>query len=184
MIIKYLQYRYVKARMGAYLDGELSPQSRRFIARQIDENTRCYRLYIDSKQTKQELERYLPSMGKPQTGQLESLWLNIQSELHQPQQRTVHRQPKYSLSYGVALLVLAIMLLTPLALDTRLAYSTPIADYALPVIDTAQITSAITTPDANVQVIALAHQTDIHLGATRQATVPLQNTPAPRTPSN
>lgn len=184
MILKYLKYRYVKARMSAYLDGDLSPQSRRFISRQIDENSNCYRLYIDSKQTKQALERELPVLGKPDAGQLEALWTTIQTELKQPDSQVIRHRPNYSLSYGVAFVVLIIILLAPLALDTRLGYVTPLTDYPLPVVDTVQTTSPATTPDANVQAIALVVQTEADIVATRRATVPLQNTPAPHTPSN
>ena len=127
MLLKYLQYRYVKARMTAYLDGELPVKTRRFIARQIDENPLCYQEYIRTKQTRQELERTLPVFGKASTGQLDNLWANIQEELNQPETKTLlQRRPGYSLSYGVAMLVLAIIMLAPFAIDAGRANLLPV----------------------------------------------------------
>ncbi|MEM9951190.1 MAG: hypothetical protein AAF846_06315 [Chloroflexota bacterium] len=184
MLIKYLQYRYVKARMMAYLDGELSLQTRRFIARQIDENPLCYREYISAKQTHQELKQSLPTFGTAQDSQLNAIWATIQQEMTQPApistpQRT-RLQPSYRLSYSVALLVLGIILLAPFAIDVSRSQPVPIAQ-PLPD-DTLEITLPASTPEADSQMIAFAVETYAQIGATSRPNIPLQNTPAPQTP--
>lgn len=184
MVIEYLQYRYVKARMTAYLDGDLTPKARRFIARQIDENPLCYREYISAKQTHQELERILPTLGKADAGQLDAIWANIQSELVQaspePRQRTL--QPQYRLSYSVALLVLGILMLTPFVIDAGRSQLVPVAQLPAPDEAILQVTSAVATPYPDAQAIAFAVQTASETRATVDASIPLQNTPAPQTP--
>lgn len=184
MLLNYLKYRYVKARMTAYLDGELSIRSRRFVARQIDENPLCYREYILAKQSKQELERTLPTFGKADTPQLEKLWANIQAELNQADEvmpKQVMRRPSYSLSYSVAVLVLAIILLTPFAIDVSRASISPIPEQPSPE-DTVGVTSRAGTPAPDSTAIALAVDTTVQVQTTAQSEIPLQNTPAPRTP--
>ncbi len=185
MLLNYLKYRYVKARMTAYLDGELSTKSRHFVARQIDENPLCYREYILAKQSKQELERSLPMFGKADRAQLDNLWANIQTELNQPDElatplRRVHR-PSYSLSYGVAALLLAILLLTPFAIDVSRASISPIPEQPSPE-ETVGVTSRAGTPAPVSTAIALAADTTSHVQTTLQSEIPLQNTPASRTP--
>lgn len=181
MLIKYLQFRYVKARLNAYLDGDLPLKTRRFIARQIDENPLAYREYIRLKQTRQELERSLPVFGKADSGQLDALWANIQQELSQPEpiaQRTL-RPVHYSLSYGVAMLLFVIIILTPFAIDAGRTGLSPVPQ-PFPE-STADLTLA-STPDANSRAIALAITTQEQV--TGLPEIPLQNTPAPKTPGS
>lgn len=182
MLLKYLQYRYVKARMTAYLDGDLPVKTRRFIARQIDENPLCYQDYIRAKQTRQELERALPTFGKPESGQLDNLWANIQLELNQPEFVVVQsRQPYgYSLSYGVAMLVLAIIMLAPFAIDAGRSSLLPVS-HALPE-QVAELALSAATPDSEVRAVAIAVNTEVQ--SSTVSSVPLQNTPAPRTPGS
>ncbi len=182
MLVKYLQFRYVKARMTAYLDGDLPVKTRRFIARQIDENPLCYREYIRAKQTRQEIERTLPVFGKADSGQLDNLWANIQAELNQPETESVpmsHR-PGYSLSYGVAMLILVIIMLAPFAIDAGRSSISP-ESHSLPEHLTGQ-TSPASTPDAEFRAVAVAVNTEVQV--TSASRIPLQNTPAPRTPGS
>lgn len=182
MLLKYLQYRYVKARMNTYLDGDLPVKTRRFIARQIDENPLCYQDYIRAKQTRQELEHSLPSFGTPQVGQLDNLWVNIQAELNQPDTVTAH--PKhpygYSLSYGVAMLLLAFIMLAPFAIDAGRSSLSPVS-HALPE-QVAELALSAATPDAEVRAVAVAINTEVQ--SRTVSSIPLQNTPAPRTPGS
>ncbi|MEO1287730.1 MAG: hypothetical protein AAFV93_08170 [Chloroflexota bacterium] len=182
MLIKYLQYRYVKARMMAYLDGELSLQTRRFIARQIDENPLCYREYISAKQTHQELKQSLPTFGTANDSQLDAIWATIQQEMAQPAptSQPTRLQPSYRLSYSVALLVLGIILLAPFAIDVSRSQLVPVAQ-PLPD-DTLEITLPASTPEADSQMIAFAVETYAQIGVTSRPNIPLQNTPAPQTP--
>lgn len=182
MLLNYLRYRYVKARMTAYLDGELSDKARRFIARQIDENPRCYDDYIRARQSKQDIERHLPTFGQAEANQLDNMWAAIQAEMKQPQEKLTPIQPlqrpSYSLSYGVAVLVLAVILLTPFALNSNRLVTEPIAQQPAPE-ETALITSEATDAPA---MVALISETDVQMQSTRDTQIPLQNTPAPRTP--
>lgn len=182
MLLKYLQYRYVKARMMAYLDGDLPVKTRRFIARQIDENPLCYQDYIRAKQTRQELERTLPVFGTAESGQLDNLWANIQAELNQADTATpqVKHPYSYSLSYGVAMLVLAIIMLAPFAIDAGRSGLSPVS-HALPE-QVAELALSAATPDAEVRVVAVAVNTEEQ--SITVSSIPLQNTPAPRTPGS
>jgi anti-sigma factor RsiW len=183
MLLNYLRYRYVKTRMNAYLDGELPLTARRFIARQIDENPLCYRDYIRAKQSKQELERSLPTVGQVQAGQLDNLWATIQAELNQPENSTTRTNPRpsYSLSYGVAMLILAIIMLAPFAIDASRMSVSPVPQHPLPE-ETALLTSPASTPDAHPRAIALVVDTAVQVQSTHRSGIPLQNTPAPHTP--
>ncbi|GAB5491473.1 MAG: hypothetical protein Phog2KO_16880 [Phototrophicaceae bacterium] len=185
MLLNYLKYRYVKVRMTAYLDGDLSLKARRFVARQIDENPLCYQEYIRAKQSKQELERTLPSFGKAEQSQLDNVWANIQAELNQPKTvvdtiQASHR-PIFSLSYGVTVLLFFVMMLTPLALDASRASISPIPQQPAPE-EIVDATTRASTPDPNSTAIALAPDTTIQVQTTLRSDIPLQNTPAPRTP--
>ena len=183
MLLNYLKYRYVKARMMAYLDGDLSIKARRFVARQIDENPVCYQEYIRAKQSKQELERALPAFGKADKPQLDNLWANIQAELNQPETVPVRAmtRPTFSLSYGVTALLFLVMMLTPLAVDASRASISPIPQQPAPE-KIADVTTRASTPEPNSTAIALAPDTPIQVQTTLRSDIPLQNTPAPRTP--
>jgi len=183
MLISYLRYRYVKNRMTAYLDGELPVKTRRFIARQIDENSLCYREYIRAKQSRQELERSLPVFGKAENGQLDNIWANIQAELNQPESKSapVMMRPRYSLSYGVAMLIFAVIMLTPFAIDVSRSGESPVPQHPLPE-QAVNRTSPASTPGAETRAIAFAVNSDVQTEtqATNRATIPLQNTPEAR----
>lgn len=172
MLLKYLKYRYVKARLAAYLDGELPANTRRFIAREIDENPLAYREYLRARQTKQALERLLPSFGKPETGQLDAIWANIQGELQQESRPRRPLRPQFSFAYGFAVIVIAMLLLAPLAFDTHRASAS-----ALPSLPAPEI---LTTSPA----ITEAQVTTVALGATDDLAKHLQNTPEAPTGTN
>lgn len=183
MLINYLRYRYVKNRMTAYLDGDLPVKTRRFIARQIDENPLCYREYIQAKQSRQEIERSLPTFGKAENGQLDTIWANIQAELNQPETgpAPMMMRPRYSLSYGVAMIIFAIIMLTPYALDVRRADESPVPQHPLPE-QVVRNTSPAGTPVAETRAIAFVVNTDsqVETQASNRLSVPLQNTPEAR----
>lgn len=179
MILKYLRYRYVKARMTAYLDGELPVKTRRFIARQIDENLLCYEEYIRARQTKQTLERELPTLGRAGNKQLDNIWANIQSELQAPETRPVvaHR-PRFTWGYGLATIVLAMILLAPFALDVSRVHVTvpqhPLPDFA--------VTQTSPARNAATHATSVAFAQDTRVQSTDDLSAQLQNTPEPNTP--
>jgi hypothetical protein len=180
MLLKYLRHRYVKARMTAYLDGELSTQTRRFIARQIDENPLCYQEYIRSRQTKQALELDLPTFGRARQGQLDNIWANIQSELKVVDGVVISRpRLSYSWAYGFAALMMALILLAPFALDARHLGVSNIPKQPLPEIAATQ-TSPAQTASVNPTSVAFAQDTEVQ--STDDLSAELQNTPIPNKP--
>ena len=119
-MLSYLRFRYVKARMTAYISGELPTATRRFIARQIDEDERCYKEYIRQRQTKNELERVLPTLGRSDETQLSNIWANIQTELNRPAETIVTvRKHSFQLGYGLVIVAMTIALLVPLSFDAQ-----------------------------------------------------------------
>lgn len=107
------KYRYCKARMIAFLDGELPPRTYRRVARYIDECSDCYKEYIRQRDLHQELAHRLSVFGSPGLGQLDRIWDTIQDELQLPPR--AHVYPWY-LSYGLVTLVIILALFLPLML--------------------------------------------------------------------
>jgi anti-sigma factor RsiW len=104
-------YLYCKARMIAFLHGELPPGSRRRVARYIDECPKCYAEYVRQRSLQHELAHRLPSLGQPNPDQLDRIWAGIQAEM-QPAPR--HTPLAYIARYGLATLALVMALLVPL----------------------------------------------------------------------
>jgi anti-sigma factor RsiW len=159
MLLKYLKYRYVKARLAAYLDGELPAKTRRFIARQIDENPLAYQEYIRARQTKQSLERALPSFGKPESGQLNAVWANIQREMQKEERPPRNRRlrPQYSFGYGFAVVLIALLMIAPFAFDAQRVSASSVPSQPSPELQTtspaiteAQATAVAFVGDAKV----------------------------------
>ncbi|MEL7433413.1 MAG: hypothetical protein AAFN11_05655 [Chloroflexota bacterium] len=183
MLLTFLRYRYTKARMSAYVNGECTPETRRFIARQIDSDPCCYDEYMRVREIKAQLEAEMPRLGRPEDAQLSAIWANIQSEMVQPApepvlQARIRLRPRYSLGYSVAMLLLAIIMLTPFAYDGQKSAPSGIAQQPMP-----EATAAVMTPSADstteASAIVVAAQTDPSETRTRP---PQFNTPAPRTP--
>jgi anti-sigma factor RsiW len=180
-MLKYLRYRYATAKMAAYVNGELPLKTRRFISRFLDEDPRVYEEYIRQRQTKLELERQLPVFGRPQQKQLDSIWTAIQAEMNAPDKSDITptaTRPRYSLGYGLAVVLCALALLVPLAFDTSRANASAVPEKPLP--ETVEFTTpSHDTPSAQPTSIAVAARTETR--ATDDV-ADLQNTPAPHTP--
>lgn len=192
MILRYLRYRYTKARMTAYINSELPTKTRRFIARQIDSDPRCYDVYLQHRQTKQELERDLLIFGKADAPQLQNIWTNIQSELNAPTiaTTTTNIQPrpqmKFSLGYGLAIVLCVFALMLPMFVETNTVHASgaPI-EQAIP-----EVTSIVTVqkvitvkPTSIAQVIETDVET-IEAQVTDAVKPKMQNTPDPLTPAS
>lgn len=108
-----LKYRYCKARMAAYLDGELSLDARRRVSRYIDECPDCYREYVRHRELRRELSYRMPLFGMPRTGQLERIWAGIQENV---QNTSGYARPRYDIRYSLVALALALAFLLPMAL--------------------------------------------------------------------
>ena len=75
------KYRYCKVHMAKYLSGDLSDLTRRRIARFIDESQDCYEEYLRQREVSDQLQRTLPSFGRPDSQRLDNIWMSLQSEL-------------------------------------------------------------------------------------------------------
>lgn len=189
MLLKFLRYRYAKARMSAYIEGTLPPDTRRFVARQIESNPRCYQEYMRLRQLHEQLKAEIPRFAMPDDTQLDTMWAHIQSEIAISKPvatpRRIALRPRFSLGYSVAMLFIVIIMLTPVAHSAAKTVPVPIVERPLP-----EATEAINTPSAagiteraaNAKTVEIAAQTtNTHAPHTR---LPAYNTPEPRTPSS
>lgn len=172
------KYRYCKVHMAQYLSGDLSDTTRRRIARYIDECQDCYDEYIRQRNLANELERELPSLGRPSTQKLDNMWASIQAEMALPTETQSNmlyrprRHPKWS--YGLVMMVVALLLLTPLAVGHHVSASPvelPPRPQALVIVKT----PAVVAQDNHVVLASIS---------ITQPSIPikfplLQNTPAP-----
>jgi hypothetical protein len=183
MLLKYLRYRYIKMRMLDYLDGELPAKTRRFIARQIDENPLCYQEYIRARQTKQSIERDLSTFGRAEKRQLELIWANIQIELDSDKNANTPDSTRlnthYSWGYGLATVMLAMILLAPFALDASRVNASVLPQHPLPELALTQTSPAKTEA---ISPTSVAFAQDTQLQSTDDLSAKLQNTPEPTTP--
>jgi len=181
-MLRLLRVRYARARMSAYVNGELPPNTRRFVARIIDEDQGCYEAYLAQRRVQDELQRTLPLVGSPRSGQLDSLWQQISAEMAAPEAQTPavrgELQPSYSLGYGLAAGFLLLLLALPYAVNVG-----AVSASAVPHPQPAQIVTEeapISEPGAAVTPTGIALRTDAQ--GTQLARNELHNTPAARTP--
>jgi anti-sigma factor RsiW len=178
-MLKYLRYRYAKTKMTAYINGELSANTHRFVGRLINEDERVYQEYIRQRQTKQKLERELPIFGRPDAGQLNAVWANIQAEMSKPDTPPASR-PRYSLSYAVAAVMFALAVLIPFAFDASHASAAASPQESVP--ETVEFTTPDTKePNAQPTSVAVAAAVQTQAQVTDEVNADIQNTPAPRT---
>ena len=122
-----LKYRYCKARMAAYLNGEMSLASRRRMARYIDECPDCYAEYRRQLDVTRELESSVGGLGRPDRPQLRRIWSNVQTNIqyeatsHQPAEHAPRRPARY----GLVLLAFLVAVLLPWTLGNRNVPSIP-----------------------------------------------------------
>ena len=160
--------RYCKKRMTAFIHGELPPHVRRRIGRYIDECPDCYAEYLRQRELARDLERGLPSVGMPCVSQLDRIWAGVQAELSNtpPPHRPARR---YSFSYGMAVVLMAVMVVLPGAVagqharmnvpsqpapELQVLQKTPTSQAALPVLPTA-VAVASTEDSSSVTVVLL-----------------------------
>lgn len=178
-MLKYLRYRYAKNRMAAYINGELSVTTRRFVARMIDSDERCYQEYVSQRQKKQELERDLPRFGQADKQQLSTMWAAIQAEMNTPSPATL-RPTKRPVTYRLALIVTVLLLVLPFVWSNASPATAVLPQQPSPELlstQTAPSLLRLTAPTLVALVTLNDHQ------ATDAARPDLQNTPAPHTPA-
>lgn len=171
------KYRYCKVHMAQYLSGDLPDTTRRRIARYIDECDDCYNEYIQQRNLANQLERELPVLGRPSATKLDSIWASIQSELETPTQTSsdmlmIRPQKRQTWTYGLVMLMVAFMMMVPLAIG----YHASVSPVPLP--PRPQVIEIVKTPTT------IADNNQVILASITQPGIPLrmpllQNTPAP-----
>ncbi|MFO7320528.1 MAG: zf-HC2 domain-containing protein [Chloroflexota bacterium] len=99
----------------AYVHNQLADSDRRRVARHLNDCPVCYAAYLAQREVAQELAGTIPSIGLPDSLQLNRMWLAIQSDMNRP--RTIPR-PQLA-RMGVACLVFVLALLLPWSLDKQ-----------------------------------------------------------------
>lgn len=155
------KYRYCKARMTAFVHGELSPQSRRRVARYIDECADCYAEYMRHRELQRELLHDLPAFGKPDEAQLDRMWSVIQGEVFTPQRRTTPNF--YRMRYGFATAAFFVVFMLPFTLGNN----TIATASTTPPTPAEVVTAAMSTPGGTV---ALAEEAQILVSASVETT--------------
>jgi anti-sigma factor RsiW len=108
-----IKYRFVKARIPAYINRELPAYLRRYVARQIDTDVRCRREYQQQRALSQEIEHKLAFLPHPSRQQKQYLWHNIEQAINAPQSSSSKKMMPI-LGYSVAVVMLVLLMLSPL----------------------------------------------------------------------
>lgn len=157
-----LNYRYCKHHMAAYVAGDLRPAVRRRVARLIDSDPRCYRLYMQQREVMRALDARLPGYGTPDAAQLDRVWAGIQASLTpsaaRPRRKALHVSPRY----GVVTALVGVLLLAmivPLAVwNAPVAAITP----ATPPEPVTPLVAATELPQPRVQYVHVGYRTGAH----------------------
>ncbi|MBC8099104.1 MAG: hypothetical protein H7Y11_06650 [Armatimonadetes bacterium] len=160
MLLNYLRLRYTKARMVAYLHGELPPAARRRVARYIDRYPACYAEYAKQRDAVRELSFRLPLVGQAETPDFTRMWSAIQTQLasdsaprrQHPRMGMVSR---LQLQYGAVGLVLALVLLLPVTFSGTRGALTVSAAQPVP----ATATAEANTPSAEGELVTVLVKT-------------------------
>ena len=103
--------RYCRAHLDAYAAGELAPPARRRVAAHLDHCAACYAVYAQRREVVRELQRSLPLLGYANPPDFGQVWLKVQRELP--------RGSGHSMQYGLAALLLLVLLLVPFTMGHR-----------------------------------------------------------------
>jgi anti-sigma factor RsiW len=111
-----LRCQAVQTHLTAYIHGELPLKARRRVSAHLERCERCQSAYQRQRELVRDLEQELPRVGQAQSAQLARVWSKVQTELDTPARR---RRPslRYRASYGVAALLLVIVMFVPYALN-------------------------------------------------------------------
>lgn len=174
-MLHFFKYHYCKMRMTAFVNGELSMDARRRIARYIDECPRCYAEYAHQRGLQQELMRTLPGLGKPDERQVSAMWDAIQRDLQPSATQQKPRVPHYQLRYGMATIVIVLILALPLTLSDTAANTTVSVTHPRPVAN--HTISTISPQSTPIAVVATPVETINNQTATTTAEAAPQRTP-------
>jgi len=115
-MLRLFRLRFCRARMTDYLEGRLSAEDRRRIARAIDRDPACYAEYVRQRELRRELTASVPRVGKPSQRRLDALWMAIQADLMpNAPRRVVHPTPlPFRARYGFAGMAIGLLVILPL----------------------------------------------------------------------
>lgn len=117
--------RHCQARMSAYVNGEVSPQVRRRMARHLHTCSRCYAVYQRESQLRNLLERDLPPFGVAGRTQLSAIWVEVRAELTQ-HKTAVRRPSQHIMRYGFVVALMLVVMFLPMALyDEAVSVTVP-----------------------------------------------------------
>ncbi len=102
---------YCRAHLDAYLAGELAAPARRRVAAHLDQCAACYRVYVQRRELARQLSRELPLVGHAGAPDFGQVWVKVQAELP--------RESGHPMQYGLAALLLALLLLVPFTMGHR-----------------------------------------------------------------
>jgi uncharacterized C2H2 Zn-finger protein len=163
---------YCKAHLQAYIDGELTPKSRRRISQHLDRCPACYSAYAQRRDFSRELQQAIPLVGQRGAPDFKQMWGAIQAELPQPQPRF------YQARYGLALLAFTLMLIVPFTMGHRDISRMPPSPPA-PELLTKHETPDVTEPVAYATVAA-----SITVASEFKPVTLLPTVPEPRNPES
>lgn len=169
------KYWYCKARMTAYIHGELPPRSRQRMARFIDECPLCYREYQRQSARMRELQRGVPLLGRPDPARLDRIWAGVQAELARPTASAPPPPRHYTPGYGFAALLLVMLLVFPWALG-RSGVQSGIPQQPSPDQSALAATPVRTAGGSAPTAVALV----LTASTEKDTSILLQNTPAPQ----
>ncbi len=170
------KYRYCKVQMLRYVSGDLSDSARRRVARYIEECEDCYREYRRQRDFAQQLERSLPSFGRPDAQRLEKLWGAVERDLQAPSSRRAWfrdfgLRTSMQFNYGLLITAIAIALLLPL----MVGYHASIVAADVPAAPRSPLVfGELSRENADRQFVISTSQ-----ASSRRTGPQLQNTPSP-----
>ncbi len=148
------KYRYCKARMVAFVNGDLSLRARRRIAHYIDECSKCDDLYTQERRMAQELQDRLHRTKAPDVMQVTRMWSAIQAEMTPVSADKSRSVPYYyqRTRYAVAMMVMVLTMAVTIILGNSSASLA--AETTLPEPVNRYTLATTTSPDDNVLVAA------------------------------
>ena len=111
-----LTCRYIQSRIPAFVDGELSVETRRFIGRHLDQCQDCKTRYMQQRDAIRHIEREMPTFVRPEQTMLNDVWSRIENDLQtvtpspEALAQPVAMRPKMRYGFAAAVFLLALML--------------------------------------------------------------------------
>ncbi len=160
-------FRHCETYLDAYLDHDLPPRKRQWVARHLDQCPDCYRAYRQKRDLRAELQRSVPLVGQRQQPDFGALWTNIQREIPQPPSIFAPVRMRFGLT-AIAVMVMFLLPFTMGHRDARLALP---PTYPLPVSAATEAAESTEPVAEATQVASLTLESKLH-AATSVPTLP------------